>query len=296
MAIPENQLDTWSHQGAIQGSSSTYNTVKDVLEDEDAPYAGKSYSVFLQGSYGNSTNIWAESDVDVVICLNDCFQSDRSSLPAEQEEAWKKAHNDAVYTHTEFKRDVLGVLEAAFEDDVTDGEKAILIEASGNRRKTDVIVAIQFRRYFKFKSTDDQEYVEGICFYTKSGTRIVNYPRQHRENMTSKHQGTNEWLKPMVRVMKNLRGKLVADGLLEAGVAPSYFIEGLLYNVPADKFTTDFGTCFVNAVNWILEADRTEFVCANEQYYLLRDGTPTCWPAANGEAFLAAAVKLWNDW
>jgi hypothetical protein len=33
-----------------------------------------------------------------------------------------------------------------------------------------------------------------------------------------------------------------------------------------------------------------------EQYYLLRDGSHVCWPPANEEQFLAAAIKLWNQW
>ena len=67
MPIPEAQLDTWSHQGSITQSSNTYNTIKNVLQHNDAPYSGKSYNVFLQGSYGNNTNIYAESDVDIII-------------------------------------------------------------------------------------------------------------------------------------------------------------------------------------------------------------------------------------
>lgn len=69
MGIPEPQLDTWSHQGSVAQSSATYATVKNALEDPGAPYAYKSYEVYLQGSYGNDTNIYSESDVDVVIQL-----------------------------------------------------------------------------------------------------------------------------------------------------------------------------------------------------------------------------------
>ena len=84
MAIPEDQLDTWSHQGAIAGSSSTYATIKNVLESATAPYAGKDYKVFLQGSYGNDTNVYSESDVDIVIRLDSSFESDLTQLePAE---------------------------------------------------------------------------------------------------------------------------------------------------------------------------------------------------------------------
>ena len=36
------------------------------------PYADKNLKVFLQGSYGNDMNIYAESDVDIVIRLDDC--------------------------------------------------------------------------------------------------------------------------------------------------------------------------------------------------------------------------------
>ena len=43
MAIPESQLDTWSHQGSVTQSSNTYNTIKSALEASTTPYAGKNY-------------------------------------------------------------------------------------------------------------------------------------------------------------------------------------------------------------------------------------------------------------
>jgi tRNA nucleotidyltransferase (CCA-adding enzyme) len=84
MAIPESQLETWSHQGSITQSSNTYNTIKNVLEGSTTPYANKNFKVFLQGSYGNDTNIYAESDVDIVIRLDDCFHSDLKSLSEDE--------------------------------------------------------------------------------------------------------------------------------------------------------------------------------------------------------------------
>jgi hypothetical protein len=297
MAIPLSQLDTWSHQGAIKGSSTTYNMIKTVLETPDAPYAGKRYNVFLQGSYCNDTNIHAESDVDIVIRLDDCFQSDLTLLSPEDKTAWTKVHSDATYTHVEFKKDVLAVLEDQYGDDVTAGDKAIMIEATDSRRKADVITAIEFRRYYKFTGLYDQSYDLGICFYDAAGTRIANYPKQHSENMTKKHKSSGLWLKPMVRILKNLRTKLAEDEILEAKIAPSYYLEGLLYNVPDEKFTTDYEDCFVNAINWIqTQADKSKLLCANEQYYLLWDNSPTSWPKTNCETFLNAAIDLWKNW
>ena len=297
MAIPESQLDTWSHQGSITQSSSTYTTVKNALEANGTPYASKDYKVFLQGSYGNDTNIYSESDVDVVIQLDDCWQSDLETLSVAEKDAYKSSFSDATYTHVDFKKDVSKVLVDKYGSGITIGDKAIVIAANGSRRKADVIAAIQFRRYYKFNGTNDQSYDEGICFYNGDGEKIANYPKQHSANLTTKHQASNKWLKPMVRILKNLREKLIADELIGAGLAPSYYLEGLLYNVPSDKFTTSYQDCFINALTWIQEqADKTKFLCANEQYYLLRDNAHTCWPPANCDAFLEAAVKLWNDW
>lgn len=296
MGIPESQLDTWSHQGSVTQSSDTYNTIKKVLE-AGTPYAARDFTVFLQGSYGNDTNIWSESDVDVVIQLNEIFLSDLSTLSEVEKAAFASVFPSATYSFADFKRDVLQVLGDKYGDDITPGDKAIIVAASGNRRKADVIVAIQYRRYYKFNGILDQSYDEGICFWNAKGDMIANYPRQHCANLTSKHQGTGAWLKPMVRILKNLRSRCITDGLLTSGVAPSYYLEGLLYNVPAEKFGTNYAQSFANAINWIqTEADKDKLVCANGQYYLLRDNSHTCWSKGDAEQFLTAAIKLWNDW
>lgn len=297
MAIPESQLDTWAHQGSITQSATTYNSIKNVLQASTTPYAGKNYSVFLQGSYGNDTNIYAESDVDIVIKLDDCWQSDLSELTQEEKEKYDNAYVNATYTYVDFKRDVLGVLTKQYDDDVVSGHKAIMIAASGSRRKADVIAAIQFRRYYKFNGIYDQSYDDGMYFFNSDGKRIVNYPRQHSTNLTKKHQDSDHWLKPMVRILKNLRSKLIDDGILKDGIAPSYYLEGLLYNVPNAKFATSYQHCLVNLLNWFQkEADKSKLVCANEQYYLLRENTYTSWPTADCESFVDAAIELWNNW
>jgi hypothetical protein len=296
MAIPESQLETWSHQGSVTQSAATYNAIKKVLEATDTPYTGKNYKVFLQGSYGNDTNIYAESDVDIVIQCNDLFQHDLSELPETQKIAFHAAYANAAYSYNDFKRDVLSVLTEAYGDNVKSGTKAINIAEGGGRRKADVIAAVEFRRYHKFNGVYDENYDEGICFYDGSGQRIANYPKQHSKNLTKKHKDTQEWLKPVVRILKNLRGKLVEKEMLADDVAPSYYLEGLLYNVPLEKFGNCHGDCFTESINWILKADRANFVCANEQYYLLRENSPVTWRASKCDEFLAAATKLWNNW
>lgn len=124
MAIPETQLETWSHQGSVTQSSTTYNTIKNTLESTSSSYAGRNYSVFLQGSYGNDTNIHSESDVDIVIQLNSCFYHDLELLPEDQKLAFKSAFSDANYGHSDFKKDVLAFLTEKYGSSVKPGDKA----------------------------------------------------------------------------------------------------------------------------------------------------------------------------
>ncbi len=149
MAIPESQLETWSHQGSITQSSATYATIKRALEASDTKYSNKSYEVFLQGSYGNDTNIYAESDVDVVIRLDSTFHYDIGALTPAERATFETAYPAAAdYKYADFKRDVLAALEKSFgTTDVKPNNKAIKIKANGTRRSADVVVATEFRRY-----------------------------------------------------------------------------------------------------------------------------------------------------
>jgi len=297
MAIPLEQLQTWSSQGSITQSKNTYATVKGVLEDANANYKSRNFKVFLQGSYGNDTNIYAESDVDVVIRYDGAFFHDIQERPADEQAAFHSTYVDGTYPYSDFKAHVQQALQAKFDGAVKPGKKAIRIEGNGSRRNADVIVAFEYRRYYKFKSQYDESHDTGICFITSDGTRVANYPNQHSEHLTAKHQATGSKFKPVVRIFKNLRSKLIEDGLIEEGSAPSYYIEGLLYNVPNEQFVGDYQDICGNVLKWLYgTTDRSEFVCANEEYYLLRDHSLTCWACADGECFVDSAITLWNHW
>jgi hypothetical protein len=64
-----------------------------------------------------------------------------------------------------------------------------------------------------------------VQLITTDGKSIINYPKQHIDNLTAKHQAANSQLKATIRIYKNIRNKLVECGLIKAGTAPSYFIE-----------------------------------------------------------------------
>jgi hypothetical protein len=293
MAIPETQLETWSHLGSVQQSSATYGTIKSVLDSTSAPYYLKSYESFLQGSYGNDTNVYADSDVDIVIRLDSTYYHDASGISASQLAAVNAAFVPASYNFPDFQREVIGWLSARsnFGAAVTPGPKAIHIAAHGSRRSADVLVCSQFRRH-----TSNVLYHEGICFFLPNGTRVENFPKQHSKNCVTKHQATSNWFKPAVRVFKNMRNRMIDDGLISTGIAPSYFVEGILYNIPNDKFGITFEDTVVNCFNWIVNADHSQLICANGLQWLVRDGSPTSWPTGNYNLFLNKIREFWTQW
>jgi hypothetical protein len=296
MPIPESQLETWSHLGSVTQSAQTYETIRKVLNDSASPYYSKDFSIFLQGSYGNDTNVYRDSDVDIVIRLNQTYYADTNALTEDAKSNYDKAFSLATYAYADFKADVIAWLTKMYSADVVPGKKAILIKGSGTRRNADVLVCAQHRRYQASSNGNDDHYDEGICFLAGNGTQIINFPKQHAENCTTKHQGTNQWFKPVVRVYKNMRNRMIDAGYIADGIAPSYFIEGMLWNVPAGHFGKSYEDSFVNAFNWVLNADKTKLACANDLFWLVCDNSHNCWSTENFDTYLAAAKKYWNDW
>src|SRR3989344_3793856 len=114
MAIPNSQLETWSKQGSITQSASTYTSVKSALESTNSLYKDKDFEVFLQGSYGNDTNIYAESDVDVVIRLDSVYYYDITALTAGEQARFNAALIPGTYSYATYKADVIAALLKSF--------------------------------------------------------------------------------------------------------------------------------------------------------------------------------------
>jgi len=293
VAIAESQLETWAQQGKTGQFTDSYKSIRANLLDGSAPYPVKDVEVFLQGSYGNDTNVWADSDVDILLKHNGAFYYDISEMTAKEQEHFKGVHSkNAKYGYTKFKADAEAWITRLYNG-VQVGKKAIFVPGTNNRRSADILVCEQFRRYTAY-DFGIHNYHEGVTFYS-GGKRIENFPKQHSENCTAKHQATNGNFKPMVRVLKNMRNAMIENGLLADGVASSYFIEGMLSNVPNDRFTGDYGDMFVACFNWVVRADETKLTTASGLHRLVRDDTSVCWPSANFHAFTAALRKHWQS-
>jgi len=282
MGIPESQLETWSHQGAIAIAKTTADSIKNALNSYTDWPDGIDFEVYLQGSYKNDTNIRGDSDVDVVAQLNSCFYNNLS-----EDQKRVLGLTPASYCWSEFRADTINALKSYYgQSRIAEGNKSIQIAASAGRLPADVIICSQYRKY---RTVSNDNYTEGICFWTrKDGRQVINYPKVHYDNGVSKHQNSSRWSKPVVRLFKNCRGSISGDA------TPSYFLECMLYNVPNSKFGSSYRDTFCNIVNWLSEASLNDFVCQNGQLKLF-GLTPEQWNTNQARTFINNLVSLWNN-
>ena len=298
MAIPESQLETWCNQGAVTTSSQAYASIKAAIEHVNSDVKSVNPEVYLQGSYGNSTNIYAESDVDVVVQLNSVWGRDLGALSAPQKQAYEASVANATYGAKEFRSDVLKSLQRYYgAQKVKVGPNAILV-TTPNGRTVDVIAALEYRNYIYFYSSASQLYVPGVRFENASGSTIINYPKPHIQNGESKNSQTrtNRRYKQTVRMFKNARSNLINNQKLADDIAPSYFVECLLYNVPDNLFTGDRQQTFSDIWNYLWsKIDTASAKCQNEQGLLFGD-SPQQWTVNKAAVFFSALKDLWNNW
>lgn len=289
MPIAEQHLDTWSQVGAGPGSRDTYATIRRALTHENAPFANRSIDVFLQGSYGNDTNVWAESDVDVVIRTDAVYHADTNALSPADKAIYDQQFVPATYRYEHFKEEVTNWLTRWFGADAVPANKAVEIVANSSRRKADVLITNQYRLYRPSTGFMPAQFTPGVRFVTREGLTIVNYPKQHSANLTARHQESGSWLKPTIRIMKNMRNRMAEDKVIERKLAPSYFIEGMMHNVPLAAFQGSFQYAIATSLDWLWNAPYPTLTCANGIHPLVADGTATSWPGNDFAGFLAAA-------
>ncbi|QIO70600.1 nucleotidyltransferase [Rhizobium leguminosarum bv. trifolii] len=295
MAIGEIQLNTWASIGSVQQSAATYQSIKGVLNDTSSPYRVRSFENFLQGSYGNDTNVWRDSDVDIVMRLSSVYYSDTSGLNPADKSNYDRNFSRAEYSFALFKQEVASWLTRSFGRGVDASGKAIFVPGSGSRRDADVLACAEHREYITYPASGQPVYREGIVFWKADGGQIINYPKQHSANCTDKHQATGGYFKPTVRIFKNIRNRMVEDGWLKQGGAPSYFLEGMLYNVPTNLYGTSYQQTVINCFNHIYEMeDKSRLTCANGIHWLIRPGHSVCWSPDQHTVFMEAFKQYWN--
>lgn len=300
MAIQEAQLQTWSNQGATTSSASTYSSIKNCIEGNNWNN-DVSFDIYLQGSYRNSTNIRGDSDVDVVVEFSSVFYSNKKNLPLEQLNEFNEYFSDGKYSLESFKNAVTKRLQYYYGDDhVKVGNKSIKVLANSGRLECDVVCCAQYRHYNSFSKTNTSNYVRGIVFWTnKTNQKVVNFPKLHFDNGASKNNNCNSNFKPTIRIIKNIKSRLVSSGIIASSLAPSYFIEGLMFNMPnSDYLNSTHHSRFLSTLNTFYnysDAELEGLKCQNGQRYLFGDSDQQ-WDIAECKEFRNQLIKFWNDY
>ncbi|MBI1658854.1 MAG: nucleotidyltransferase [Thaumarchaeota archaeon] len=290
MAIPESQLSQWSSHWSQASSKQTHKVIRTALESYSWPKQ-LTYDFFLQGSYSNNTNTRGDSDVDVILKLNHAFYHDCSALSPDDQSELEKLFQSATYGWWDFRREALAALKNEFAAFVEPGNKSIKLKANPPRLAADVVVCLEYRRYISLNS-----FVEGITFYAPQDKRwVVNYPKEHRKNGVAKSKRTNDRYKRTVRMLKNARNYLVDTKQISHNLAPSYFLECLIYNAPDNAFKDSLQDTYCSIINWLNRDDISKAVCQNYQQYLF--GTSAEQWSLNAARTLSDYLEmLWKSW
>ncbi|WP_373060459.1 nucleotidyltransferase [Zunongwangia sp. H14] len=300
MAIPEAQLQTWSNQGATITSTSTYNSIKACIDNNNWNEEVR-FNIYLQGSYRNFTNIRGDSDVDVVVEFSSVFYSNKYELPSEQLNEFNQYYSDGKFSLASFKAAVIERLKDYYgENYVKVGNNSIKVLANSGRLECDVICCGEYREYNSFSKTNTSDYSKGIVFWTnETNEKVVNFPKLHFENGASKNINCNSNYKPSIRIIKNIKSRLVSAGIIDSSLAPSYFIEGLLFNIPNSNFLNTTHRARVLAIlNTFYNYDDSELqmlICQNKQRYLFGQSNQQ-WDIEDCKQLRYQLIKYWNDY
>jgi len=304
MPIPESQLDTWTNQGATSSASSAYSSIQNALDNPRYGLAefDHTYETHLQGSYRNHTNIYGDSDVDVVVKLTMPFQEDLSELSQTESERFWDIYHDIDYDFWDFHSTVSKALKRYYGySNVEQGDKALKVKATDDTPLSidaDVVACAEYRRYHAIDSEGSEDYTAGMFFRTQStGRAIVNYSKEHYQNGVDKNDATDGNYKPTIRLSKNVRNRLTEDRIISGGTAPSYFVENLLYNVPNRHFdTSDLQEQYEDILEYLEDANLDSFEEQCQMYPLFDATDPDRWNIDQAQQFIEGLREIWGDW
>ena len=230
----------------------THERIREVIESSSET-EDMSVGTVLQGSYANHTNTPRTSDVDIIVKLDGVwYEESVSADPAD----WSRLSREqaAQREHSRLRTQVSAALRPCFRDEVEERSKVIHVRAtpSGSRRPADVLPVIGYRLRASTGAVH-----EGVCFWPRFGTAPVsNFPEQHKVALTQKGRperaGSN--FKGIVRAIKSVRNDLLERYVLHSSIAPSYWIEGLLTNVPDEQFHGTWEDALHEVLQWLRRA------------------------------------------
>lgn len=236
----EDTLSAWAKGPGTTEQTKCENAERVIREALQADSFLKALAprVFVQGSYKASTNVRADSDVDICILLPGTYFWNIQFSDITEDEV--PGIRPAPLSFKDFKNAVETALVNRFgRAGVTRGNKAFDVHANTYRIDADVVAAFEHRRYLNRRRDGVIPYQVGIEFRTDSGAQIINWPDQTYDNGVAKNNRNARMYKRAIRVVKRLRNQMQVEKIAAANDIGSFLIESLVWNVPDEGFAHD---------------------------------------------------------
>lgn len=268
-----------------QKCENAINMIKDAIKSSDA-LKSCNIEIFLQGSYSNRVNVKQNSDVDIGVCCKNPFFADYPE--GTTRDSFGNVSSD--YTFSQFKNDIEQALVDKFgREAVTRGNKAFDIKANTYRVEADVAPFLEHRRY-----STNRNYIIGVQSYSDTGTKVVNWPKQHYDNGVQKNSDTGRRYKRITRILKKLKDEMSENDIVEANNIPGFLCECLIWNVPnlhlnQDSYYDDMKSSLAYLYDALGGEASNEWGEVSELKYLF--GSHQKWTKQQAQNFILAA---WN--
>ena len=292
MSIAESQLEVWSYQGDTQTRAQVHASVRNALGT--GRLRDRKVQIYLQGSYGNDTNVRGSSDIDIVAQLTETEFGNPAGLRGTELIEFNRQRRPPDYPMQQYRQEVEATLRDVYGWSAVDS-RTKCIEVSpraGLALTVDVIPCCTYKQYSAFPERPGTT-LEGVAIITSGGDTIFNFPRQHSANGIAKHQRTAGQFKPTVRMLKNARRTLVDRSQIADGSVSSYFLECFVYNMPDRHFTRSHQATYLSFIAWARQADLSTLVCQNELGPLFGP-TAQQWEMSKATGFVDALDRLWQ--
>ena len=268
MTSTELEHRSWTAIGADDSAQRTYVSVKQALAEI---MSRRNVEVFLQGSYANSTNIRADSDVDIVVMTRRTFQGSVERLGPSSRRAFE-AMPAASFTADDLRSEVFQALVSYYGlQRVHQKNKCIRVDKQSGYVDADVVPCLQYRWYPKPDSDPSSGFIEGISINPLRGNRIINFPKEHIRHGKDKNKRCLQHYKKTVRQIKRLRNRAVQERILRREVAPGYLLECMTFNVPDSRFIANDSSRLKDVLLWLKFADKLDFDSCDRIHKLFKD-------------------------
>lgn len=271
----EERLQSWTAPFSDTEKQRAENAIKMIRAAIDGSEELKRMDIelFTQGSYANNTNVRSESDIDICVMLKDVFHGVYPDGKKKEDYGFTAAS----LTFSRYRDMVKSALQVKFGlGYVSDGNKSLKIDENTYHVKADVVPAFQLRNYQYLRSTDSARYVEGTWFMSKAGEEIINYPKKHISNGTTKNNETNYRYKKLVRIMKHIRNEMIDDKEANGEKITSFLVECLVWNIPnstitgSTTWTETVKQAIIYLYNTIKDGKHYDWGEVSEMLYLFR--------------------------